>query len=110
MTVNKVIWLAFMWISATIICLTLNGQTIGGSSLIDQINALSSLQIISESNTTIFGIFNNVIAYFSAFFNMLTFNYSFFTGGWVIVRYILLAITIGMVFGLMQIVFNRKTG
>lgn len=97
-----------MWISATIICLTLNGQTIGGGDLIDNINSLSSIQIVSQADTTIFGVFNNVIAYFSAFFNMLTFNYSFFSGGWQILRYVLLAITIGMIFGVIQIVFNRK--
>lgn len=108
MSINKIIWLAFMYITATIVCLTLNGQVIGGD-FIDQINALSSLQIVTTEETSVFtSLINNAANYLSGLFNMLTFNYSFFDGGWVILRYVLMAIPIGIVFGLIQFKWSKK--
>lgn len=89
MTTKFMNFLTMSWFVSVLICLTLEGSNFGSSevSVIKDLSLLTSLKVGGLVPIPAFNLY-----FFRGVFRVLTFDYSFYTGGWEILRYMWMAI------------------
>lgn len=119
MRATWVVGLAMLWLIGTLISLTLESTYIGqelqyteAGAVVGTVSTLDKLmnpefQEFTNPLTFIVGIFNIVWDYLGVLWNMLWWNYVFFTGVWSIFKYIGWCISLGVV--LMLVLAIRGT-
>jgi len=94
-------FLCFCWFTSTLICLILEGSYFGAS----QYSVINSLTIIQQfkiplANITV-PVFNT--AFLGGIVRMLLWDYSFYSGGWVVVRWFwMIVLDPGIIWGIIQ--------
>ena len=76
------------WFLSTLICLVLEGSYLGSAENI-VINQLTGLQALKVAGLV--GIPAFLVSFFQGLIRVLLWDYSFYTGGWEIIRYFWLA-------------------
>ena len=101
MRTTIVVGMLLLFLTGTIISLTLEQQYLG-TSTVDTLFTLMRPDFASFSNplTAIGGFFILVWNWIQALWDVLTWNYIFFTGYWEILRYVGWCISIGVVVSL----------
>lgn len=92
-------WLAgmiFIWLSITIVSLLLDNAYIGENE-ISTLSILTSANLLPSGGNWFTDLLNTVGGYIGALWNMVTLNYSMFTGDWIIfkIAYYVLSIPTG---------------
>ena len=100
MTTKNVSFLAFAWFISTLICLIMEGgdftftaTSTGGASILGPgsvINDLAAIQQMSVGNLV--GIPSALLTFTRGLFRLLIWDYSFYTGSWVILRWFWVAV------------------
>lgn len=99
MDVKWVMGLIFIFVLATLFSRILDAQFLGsGETAI--LNDLLGFDIQEIREQGITGIPTATTEFFKSFLNAITWNYNFFTGEWVLVRYLAMAMTIGAIWGI----------
>jgi hypothetical protein len=100
MTSRHLSFLAFVWFTSTLICLVLEGSdfafaatAVGGASISGPgtvINDMAAIQGLSISNLV--GIPTALLTFARGLFRMLIWDYSFYEGGYMIIRWFNMAV------------------
>ncbi|MCL2140341.1 MAG: hypothetical protein FWH42_01485 [Dehalococcoidia bacterium] len=110
MTVNKLLFVLFIFTCGHLACMIGDGLFIGGANgdFILWLNNLMGFQVVSDGS-----VWSQVIMPFSVVTDGLTkiflWNYSCFTGGFFIVRLFLCLISAALTFGMLATIFGRNT-
>lgn len=101
MTVNKVIALVMTYIGGQAVCLSFAGKIWGGAGdpIIKMLNGLTGFDITSEAG---FSVIRLATGIWHALGALLLWNYDFLNGGLFILRLVLMAITVGAIYGFAQ--------
>jgi hypothetical protein len=129
MRITLLIGMAMLWLIGTLISLTLENsylgqepqyeeQIIDGETVLVRVGSVSTLEKLmspefSEMTNPIsfvVGVFNIVWDYLGIIWNMLWWNYSFFTGVWSIFRYVGWCISLGVVISLVLAIRGTSSG
>lgn len=103
MTVNKVIGLTLAYIVGQMVCLSFDAKIWGMASdpLLSVINSLTGFDIMSEAGFSIIRLGTGI---WTALGKLVLWDYPFFTGGMFAIRVLLMAITVGAIYGFAQFV------
>ncbi len=94
-------FLTMVWFLSSLICLVIEGSTIGAAeaSVINDLSLMTSLKIGGLVPIPAFNIY-----FFRGVFRLLTWDYSFYQGGWEILRYFwMCTLSPGAVWGIGQV-------
>ena len=99
----RVIWgLVALWVMATVIC-SISEGIYTGAEISDTINGLTGFHYLESQG--ILGIPMMGATFFVNLPKLLAFDYAFFEGssGWQILRFLMMGISVGVVFGLFMV-------
>jgi len=99
MSVRWLMGAGFMYIMCQMVCLIIESAYIGQTE-IDIINDLTALDIIDSAGILALPLL--IVHFFSSLPQILSWDYSFFTGGYAIIRVIMMCFTIGITWGVIQ--------
>ena len=99
MSVRWLMGLSLIWMLSQMVCLIIEGSYVGDSE-IDVINDLAALNILDSSG--LLGLPMLMLEFFWALPKIIGFDYSFLTGGYAIIRMIMMCLTIGITWGIIQ--------
>jgi hypothetical protein len=74
---------------------------------------IEQVEIVSESSNVLSGAWNVVVLgsqVFVLFFRMLWFDYAFLTGDWIFLRFLFMAISLGIIVGLFLALRGTSSG
>lgn len=111
MTTNRMTGMALLWLGGMLISAIINEQVFGAS----EASLFSGIMQPSFSDSP------NVLQMFSGFFvvawewiqlifKMLTFDFAFFTGYFVIIRLFFVALSVGIVWGIVSMMRGTSSG
>lgn len=106
----RVMWgLVALWVMATVIC-SISEGVYTGEGIKDTINGLTGFHYLKSQG--ILGIPLMGATFFTHLPKLLAFNYSFFEGtaGWQILRFLMMSISVGVIFGLFMAFANLLMG
>lgn len=98
---------SMLFVICTMLCLFIEGSWVADREL-DILNSLTGYTSVEAGNMSVIAL--GVGFFTSGFPKMLMWDYSFFEGGWGIVRIFLMPISIGIIWGVFTVVIGALQG
>ncbi len=96
MNAKWLVGMMLLWFSVTIVSLILDAQYVGADD-VAKLNTLLHPSFLAGADIPFIGFFVVVFNYISVFISTLTFDYSFLTGGFEVLKYVGICLSVGTI-------------
>jgi len=99
MSTRWIVGMMLLWFTVTMVSLILDAQYMGAAET-SKLNALLHPSFLEGADIPFIGFFIVMWGYIRIFLSTLTFDYSFLTGSWEILKYVGITLSVATILGL----------